>query len=106
MEMAAKGKEQAQPEPQFQIDPDESVYVIGVVSSLVGLPIWTLRMLDRQGLVTATRQEGCTRLYSLNDLRRLAYIKKLMLEQRVNVHGVKVIMSLTIRNQDPEEEEE
>ena len=28
---------------QFDIDPDEPVYVIGVVSQLIRLPIWTLR---------------------------------------------------------------
>lgn len=34
---------------EFDIDPQEPVYVIGVVSRLVRPPTWTLRILDRGG---------------------------------------------------------
>ena len=82
----------------FSIEPDEPVYVIGVVSRLVRIPIWTLRALDREGLVKAKRRRGHARLYSLADVRRLIVIRRLVVEQGVNIRGVRVIMRMTVRS--------
>ena len=81
----------------FDIDPREPVYVIGVVSRLVRLPIWTLRLLDREGLVTPKRRDGRARLYSLEDMRLLCRIRRLCVEQRVNYSGIRVILQMEIR---------
>jgi len=81
---------------EFAIDPEEPVYVIGVVSRLVQLPIWTLRILDREGLVKPKRRVGRARLYSLEDLRRLTRIHHLMVDEGVNLQGVRVIMRMHI----------
>jgi DNA-binding transcriptional MerR regulator len=79
---------------QFSIDADEPVYVIGVVSRLVRLPIWTLRLLDREGLVRPKRRSGRARLYSLDDVRRLMRVRQLCVEQGVNRRGVRVILRI------------
>lgn len=78
----------------FDVDPNEPVYVIGVVSHLIQLPVWTLRVLDREGLVKAKRRDGRWRLYSLNDLRRLVRIRALLKDYGVNVKGVRVILRM------------
>ncbi len=80
----------------FDINPDEPVYVIGVVSQLIRLPVWTLRVLDQHGIVRAKRRDGRHRLYSLNDLKRLQHVRRLMVEKGVNVHGVRVILQMTV----------
>ena len=80
---------------RFAIAPEEPGYIIGVVSRLVRIPIWTLRVLDREGLVKPKRRGGRARLYSLHDVRRLIQIRALMVEQGVNVSGVRVILNLT-----------
>ena len=82
---------------QFEINPDEPVYVIGVVSQLTGLPVWTLRALDREGIVRAKRSVGQTRLYSLNHVRQLVHIRELIMEEGVNVHGVRIILRMEMR---------
>lgn len=82
------------PGQEFAIRPEEPVYVIGVVSHLVRLPIWTLRVLDREGLVKPKRRRGRARLYSLQDIRRLFRIRQLCVERRVNLHGVRVILTM------------
>jgi DNA-binding transcriptional MerR regulator len=81
----------------FEIDPAEPVYVIGVVSQLVKLPVWTLRIIDRQGLVRPKRRAGRARLYSLEDVRVLLRIRYLVKEQRVNLDGVRVILRMQAR---------
>lgn len=92
-------KAMAQPPHMFDIGPDEPVYVIGVVSHLIRLPVWTLRVLDRHGIVKAKRRDGRHRLYSLNDLKRLQHVRHLMIEQGVNVQGVRVILRMTVTRQ-------
>lgn len=81
--------------PMFDIyiSPDEPVYVISVVSKLVDLPVWTLRQLDKAGIVSPNRIGKKSRLYSLKDVKRLEYVHYLMEEKRVNIHGIKIIIS-------------
>jgi MerR family transcriptional regulator/heat shock protein HspR len=76
----------------IQISQDEPVYVISVVSRLVDIPVWTLRQLDKVGVVKPKRIGKKSRLYSLKDVRRLEYVHYLMEEKRVNIHGIKVII--------------
>ena len=76
----------------LKIAPEEPVYVISVVCKLVRIPIWTLRQLDKAGVVRPKRIGKKNRLYSLKDLKRLEYVHYLMEHKRVNIHGVKVIL--------------
>ncbi|MCK9594815.1 MAG: MerR family transcriptional regulator [Candidatus Omnitrophica bacterium] len=86
--------------PNFDIfiSPDEPVYVISVVSKLVDLPVWTLRQLDKAGVVCPKRIGRKSRLYSLKDMKRLEYVHYLMEEKQVNIRGIKII--LEIENKD------
>lgn len=76
----------------LKIAPDEPVYVISVVCKLVDIPIWTLRQLDKAGVVRPKRLGKKNRLYSLKDLKKLEYVHYLMEEKRVNIHGIKIIL--------------
>jgi len=80
--------------PTFDIyiSPDEPVYVISVVSKLVDMPVWTLRQLDKAGIVKPKRIGKKSRLYCLKDVKRLEYVHYLMEEKRVNIHGIKIIL--------------
>ncbi len=77
---------------EIRISPDEPVYVISVVSKLVGLPVWTLRQLDKAGVVKPKRIGKKSRLYCLKDVQRLEYIHYLMQDKHVNIHGIKIIL--------------
>ena len=76
----------------LKIPPEEPVYVISVVCKLVNIPVWTLRQLDKAGVVKPKRVGKKNRLYSLKDLKRLEYVHYLMEEKRVNIHGIKIIL--------------
>lgn len=76
----------------FKISPEEPVYVISVVCKLVDIPVWTLRQLDKAGVVRPKRIGKKSRLYSLKDLKRLEYVHYLMVKKRVNIHGLKIIL--------------
>lgn len=85
--------------PMFDIhiSPDEPVYVISVVSKLVGLPVWTLRQLDKAGVVCPKRIGKKSRLYSLKEIKKLEYVHYLMEEKRINIYGIKMIIEMEIK---------
>jgi MerR family transcriptional regulator/heat shock protein HspR len=78
----------------IKISPDEPVYVISVVSKLVELPVWTLRTLDKAGIVKPKRIGKKSRLYCLKDVKKLEYIHYLMEEKGVNIRGIKIILEM------------
>ncbi len=77
--------------------PRTPIYNIGAASRLVGLPIWTLRWIERHALVAPRRTDGNQRLYSDADVERLHVIREL-LEQKVNLAGIRVILRLEAPN--------
>jgi MerR family transcriptional regulator, heat shock protein HspR len=54
----------------------------------------TLRLYERLGLLTPSRSEGNTRLYTNEDLQRLEVILTLTRELGVNLAGVEVILNM------------
>lgn len=74
--------------------PDEPVYTIGVAARLLGVSPQTLRMMEREGLLSPARTEANIRLYSQNDLLLLQRICFLVREEGVNLAGVKLILEM------------
>ncbi len=54
----------------------------------------TLRLYEREGLLTPSRSVGNTRLYTDSDLERLEIILKLTRELGVNLAGVEIILNM------------
>jgi MerR family glutamine synthetase transcriptional repressor len=69
------------------------IYNIGATSRLVGLPIWTLRWIEKHKLIAPGRTEGRQRLFSDDDLDHLNVIRELM-DQKVNLAGIRVILKM------------
>ena len=73
---------------------DEPVYVISVAAKLAGLPSWTLRVLDREGIVRPQRTAKDRRLYSDRDIALLARVRYLTEQRGVNMNGVRLILEM------------
>lgn len=73
---------------------DEPVYVISVAARLADLPAWFLRVLDDEGIVVPKRTDSSRRLYSVRDLNRLARVRYLTEDRKVNIAGIKVIFEM------------
>ena len=83
------------PTPQeIEIHPDAALFVIGIVSELTGMPVWTLRRLDDMGLVSPKRINKKIRCYSHKQINKIVYIQYLMQEKSVNMSGIKVILEI------------
>ena len=69
-------------------------YMISAVAEKFAIHPQTLRLYERQGLLTPARSEGNTRLYTERDLERLEVILNLARELGVNLAGVEVILNM------------
>lgn len=69
-------------------------YMISSVAESYQIHPQTLRLYERLGLLTPSRSEGNTRLYTEDDLQRLEIILTLTRELGVNLAGVEVILNM------------
>ncbi len=72
----------------------QKLYMISVVSEILGIHPQTLRLYEREGFITPKRSEGNTRLYSDEDVEKLEMVLRLTRELGVNLAGVEVILSM------------
>ena len=76
------------------IDPEQPLFIIGVASQMVKIPIWTLRKLDEMGIVEPKRVGKKIRCYSHNQIKKLTYVHYLMESKQVNINGIKIILEI------------
>ena len=72
----------------------EPVYTIGVTAKLLKVCTATLRIWEKKGLIKPQRL-GKNRFYSQCDLERLEEIQDLIQNKRINIEGVKSILTTT-----------
>ncbi|GAA4542538.1 MerR family transcriptional regulator [Mycobacterium paraffinicum] len=77
--------------------PDHGVYGISVAAELSGIPVQSLRLYERYGLLAPARSNGGTRRYSADDLARLKRISELV-GAGINLAGVARILDLEDHN--------
>ncbi len=81
----------------FEVGADEPVYTSGVVCRLLGIPVWVLKQLDREEIVTPRRKKGRSRLYSNEELNKLNHVWYIMREKKVKVAGLKYVLEMESR---------
>jgi len=69
-------------------------YTISAVAELYEIHPQTLRLYEREGLLTPSRSIGNTRLYEDSDLERLEIILSLTRDLGVNLAGVEIILNM------------
>jgi MerR family transcriptional regulator/heat shock protein HspR len=83
---------------------DFACFVISVAARLLEVHPQTLRYYERAGLLRPSRSKGNIRLYSPADIERARQIKRLIDDLGVNLAGVEVILRLTHRLREIEQE--
>jgi len=73
---------------------EQRLFMISVVSEMLGIHPQTLRLYEREGFIKPKRSVGNTRLYSEEDVERLEMVLRLTRELGVNLAGVEVILSM------------
>lgn len=80
-------------------DREYGLFAISVAAELTGLHPQTLRIYEREGLVTPARSDGGTRKYSRADIDRLSDIAQLMADG-LNIKGVHEVLQLRHENRE------
>src|SRR5574342_679574 len=73
---------------------EHRLFMISVVSEMLGIHPQTLRLYEREGFIKPKRSVGNTRLYSEEDVEKLEMILRMTRELGVNLAGVEVILSM------------
>jgi DNA-binding transcriptional MerR regulator len=80
---------------EVYISIDEPVFTTGVVCRLLDIPVWVLKQLDSEDIVSPPREsEGQARLYSKKELKMIKHCWYYMKTHKVKVHGLKVILQM------------
>lgn len=82
----------------------KAAYTISNVASTYSIHPQTLRLYERQGLLKPSRSEGNTRLYTDQDLERLALILNLTRDLGVNLAGVEIILNMRAKMEEMQNE--
>ena len=69
-------------------------YSISVVAKMFSVHQQTIRMYEKQGLISPSRSSGNTRLFSEEDVDRLEEVINLTHKMGVNLVGVEIILKL------------
>jgi MerR family transcriptional regulator, heat shock protein HspR len=77
-------------------DRKQPLFMISVVSRMLNVHPQTLRLYEREGLITPDRTKRA-RLYSQEDVEKIAMILRLTRELGVNRSGVEIILRLRRR---------
>ena len=78
--------------------------MISIISERYNIHPQTLRLYEREGLIKPARTQGNTRLYGLDEIRKLEMILTLTRDLGVNLAGVEVILRLQRMMQDADME--
>jgi MerR family transcriptional regulator/heat shock protein HspR len=82
----------------------KNYYHISSVSEMFNIHPQTLRLYEREGLLRPSRSEGNTRCYTDEDLRQLELILNLTRDLGVNLAGVEVVINMSRKIEQIEEE--
>ena len=88
------------------LEHDEPCFAISVAARIVGLHAQTLRYYEKAGLIQPSRSKGRNRLYSQADVERLRQIRRLTDDLGLNLAGVEIIIRMTDRIAEMDEEME
>jgi len=73
---------------------DEPLFMISVVAEMLNVHPQTLRLYEREGLISPSRSDGKRRLYSESDVEQLRFILHLTRDLGVNLAGAGMIVDM------------
>ena len=76
---------------------EEPRYVISIAARMLGVHTHTLRYYEKIGIIEPSRSRGNIRLYSDEDIIFIRRVKSLMEDLGINLAGVEIILRMTRR---------
>jgi len=76
------------------IESTTPVYTLSTTSSLSGIPVHSIRQYIDKGLIIPYRKESNRNLFSQVDILRLKFIHKLLVDDGLNIAGIRSLLAL------------
>lgn len=88
-----RGPRSERPAPT-RVNSEKPIFTLSVAAEILALHPRTLRIYEEHGLVVPHRTQTQRRRYSQNDIKKFQFIQFLTQRRRVNLEGVKIILSM------------
>lgn len=73
---------------------DEFIFPIGVAAKMLGISDHTIRLYERAGLIILKKNKSGYRRLSQWDIERLRCIRKMIVEDKLNIEGIRKLLAL------------
>ncbi|QKF67804.1 transcriptional regulator, MerR family [Arcobacter venerupis] len=81
------------------LDNDKDILPLSSISELLSAKIRTLKMYEEKGLLPQKNQK-IKKLYSINDVKIIAFVHYLANIKKINANGIKYILEMISENMD------
>jgi MerR family transcriptional regulator, heat shock protein HspR len=81
------------------LDNDKDILPLSSISELLSAKIRTLKMYEEKGLLPLKNQK-IKKLYSINDVKIVAFVHYLANIKKINANGIKYILEIISENMD------
>lgn len=72
----------------------ETLFSIGKVAKMLNISVATIRFYERKGLIIPIKSKSGRRFYSFNDIIRLRQIREIIIDNGMNLSGIKYLLSM------------
>ncbi|MGB5866780.1 MAG: MerR family transcriptional regulator [Arcobacteraceae bacterium] len=82
------------------LDNEKDILPLSSISELLSAKIRTLKMYEDKGLLPKKVEQGNKKLYSINDVKVIAFTHYLASVKKINANGIKYILEMLENNMD------
>ena len=82
------------------LDNDKDVLPLSSIAELLSAKVRTLKMYEEKCLLPSKEVEGSKKLYSINDVKLIAFVHYLASVRKINANGIKYILEMLHSNMD------
>ena len=88
------------------LDNEKDILPLSSIAELLTAKIRTLKMYEDKGLLPQKLEQGNKKLYSINDVKLIAFTHYLASVKKINANGIKYILEMLENNMDEKNKEE
>ena len=82
------------------LDNEKDILPLSSISELLSAKIRTLKMYEDKGLLPIKTEQSSKKLYSINDVKLIAFTHYLASVKKINASGIKYILEMLENNMD------
>jgi DNA-binding transcriptional MerR regulator len=79
---------------------DKDILPLSSIAELLGAKVRTLKMYEDKSLLPKKKVEGGRQLYSINDVKLIAFVHYLASVKKINANGIKYILEMLHQSMD------